>query len=128
MRLKTLRHGKGNYGNCKPFWKYYRGYQDYYSKYLKYKHDITYNEELNQYEFKLEVPGLSRDKVKIKASKEFLFVEIDDRKNDEHKPTNLRFTFRQDVDIEKIKAKYNNGLITVEIPLKESQKYDINFE
>lgn len=110
---------------CKP----YSGVKNNFWKMRsKYPEDIFFNEEKNQYEIRLEVPGLSKEQVSIKASKEFLFINIDERKNEENKPIKLRYSFRQEVDLSKIKAKYNNGLVSIEISLKESEKHDIDLE
>ncbi len=91
----------------------------------EFRESTNFNEESNQYELSIEVPGISKEKIKVKANNEFLFVTVDNRKTEEEKPYEKRFSFRQVVDLGKIKAKYNNGLLYIEVPLKESEKQDI---
>ena len=105
----------------RPFW--FAGRNRWWES--EFRESTTFNEELNQYELSIEVPGISKDKIKVKANNEFLYVTVDNKKTEEDKPYERRFSFRQVVDLTKIKAKYNNGLLTIEVPLKESEKQDI---
>ena len=112
-------------GRRGPYW-HHRGPYRYWSS--EYRESTHFNEELNQYELSVEVPGIPKDKIKVKANNEFLYVSVDNRKSDEDQPFERRYSFRQVVDLSKIKAKYNNGLLTIEVPLKESEKQDIQVE
>jgi len=117
---------KGNWqGQRGPFWHQKSAYRWWDSE---FRESTNFNEELNQYELSIEVPGISRDKIKIKANNEFLYVTVDNRKTEEDKPFERKYSFRQVVDLTKIKAKYNNGLLTIDVPLKESEKQDISIE
>lgn len=112
-------------GPARPFWHQRGAYRWWDSEFRESTH---FNDELNQYELSIEVPGIPKDKIKVKANNEFLYVIVDNKKSDDDKPFERRYSFRQAVDLSKIKAKYNNGLLTIEVPLKESEKQDITVE
>ena len=115
---------RGNFRPFAPFW--FRGGHRWWNS--KYHESIEFNDELNQVEISIEVPGIPKDKIKVKANNEFLYVSIDDRKDDQDHPYERRFPFRLPADLARLKAKYNNGLLTIEVPLKESEKQDINID
>ena len=112
-------------GNFRPFWFQGGGHRWWNSK---YRESIHFNDERNAVEVSIEVPGIAKDKITVKANKEFLYVNIDDRQNDQDQPYERRYPFRLPADLTKIKAKYNNGLLTIEVPLLESAKQDVNVE
>ena len=119
----TFWQQRGNFRPFRPFWFGRHGMWN--SKYREY---IEFNDEKNQVEISIEVPGIAKEKIKVKANKEFLYVSIDDRENDQDHPYERRYPFRLQADLTKIKPKYSNGLLTIEIPLLESEKQDINIE
>lgn len=114
---------RGNFRPFRPFW--FGGHHGWNSKYREY---IEFNDEKNQVEISMEIPGISKEKIKVKANKEFLYVSIDDRETEQDSVYERRYPFRLEADLTQIKAKYNNGLLTIGIPLKESEKQDITVE
>ena len=117
-------HQRGPFWNQRGFRPFWFGARNQWGE-SEFRESTNFNEESNQYELSIEVPGISKEKIKVKANNEFLFVTVDNRKTEEEKPYERRFSFRQVVDLGKIKAKYNNGLLYIEVPLKESEKQDI---
>jgi len=116
---------QGDFRNFAPFW--FQGGHRRWNR--AFNESINFNNELNQFEISFEVPGIAKDKIKVKANKEFLYVSIDNRKTEEDSIYERRFPFRFGApDLTKLKAKYNNGLLTIEIPLLESEKLDIPVE
>lgn len=112
------------FGPGMPFW-FNRGNRWWNSE---FRESIQFNEEKDQFEISIEVPGIPKEKIKVKANEQFLYVQIDNRESDEDKIYERRFPFRLEADLASIKAKYNNGLLTIEVPLKQSEKQDIPVE
>ena len=115
---------RGDFRNFRPFW--FHGGPRWWNR--PFNESVNFNEEKNQFEITLEVPGIAKDKIKVRANKEFLYVSIDNRQSEEDKIYERRYPFRLEADLTKLKAKYNNGLLTIEVPLLESEKQDIQVE
>ena len=113
-----------DFRNFNPFWIHggHRGWN------RAFNESIHFSDEKNQFEILYKVPGIAKDKINVKANKEFLYVSIDNRLSEEDSVYERHFPFRSNIDLKKIKAKYNNGLLTIEVPLLESEKQEILVE
>ena len=96
------------------------------------------------YELTCDLPGLSKDDIKVSLDENYLTINVDRKDEREETKDNYllqerysynysrRFDIR-DVDREKIKGNYKNGVLKLELPkldqVKEKQDYlDIEFE
>lgn len=92
------------------------------------------HETKNMYSVKFDLPGVSKEQIKIDLHENTLTVSgerIDETKKvNDDKKTHLSevfygsfsrsFTFPQSVDAEKVEAKFDKGVLTVEIPKKDT--------
>lgn len=90
------------------------------------------HETKNMYSIKFDLPGVSKEQIKIDLHENTLTVSgerSEERKNDDKK-THLSeiyygsfsrsFTFPLSVDAEKVEAKYDKGVLTVDVPKKDA--------
>lgn len=87
-----------------------------------------------EYELHLEVPGIEKDKISLKATGNSLEVSAEQSQKKEEKGKGYihrershsafyrRIPFPQEVVASKIDARVNNGLLVVRIPKKKSPK------
>jgi len=95
-----------------------------------YKHSQSSNFffETTSFEDRIEVemilPGYSRDELNISSDEENLLVETNENfKANKWKSTFKRaFKISENLDSRKIKAKLENGIMTISIPKKEKPK------
>lgn len=93
-------------------------------------------EEKDKYVVKADLPGLKQDDIKIELSDNVLSIsgERKHERNEEDKNKKYyyyersygaferKFVLPNDADTEKIKAKYENGVLSIEVQKKESKK------
>ncbi len=93
-------------------------------------------EEKDKYVVKADLPGLKQDDIKIELTDNVLSIsgERKSERNEEDKNKKYyyyersygaferKFVLPNDADVEKIKAKYENGVLTIDIQKKESKK------
>ncbi len=93
-------------------------------------------EEKDKYVLKADLPGLKQDDIKIELTDNILSIsgERKHERNEEDKDKKYyyyersygaferKFVLPNDADIEKIKAKYENGVLSIDIQKKESKK------
>ncbi|MFN8791915.1 MAG: Hsp20/alpha crystallin family protein [Bdellovibrionales bacterium] len=91
-------------------------------------------EEDNNYILKFELPGVTKDRVKVEADKDQLTIRAErkEEKKSESKKKYLSemyygsytrsFTLPGPVDEKKVDAKFENGVLTVTVPKTESLK------
>ncbi len=95
--------------------------------------DIHETEEM--YLFEVEVPGTSKEDIKLMVKEETLTIEGEKRyEHEEHDHCNCHrqervfgkfrrsFTMPSAVDSEKIKASYKDGILRIELPKQEAVK------
>ncbi|MCD6115979.1 Hsp20/alpha crystallin family protein [bacterium] len=94
--------------------------------------DIAENEK--SYEIKADVPGMKKKDISISFKDNILTISGEKREEKEDTGKNFfkkervygkfqrSFRIPQDVDPEKIKAKYEDGVLTVEVPKAEISK------
>ena len=95
------------------------------------KVDIIENEKA--FELHVAVPGLSKEDFNIELNKNLLTISGERKLSSEKKDTNYHsietqygsfsrsFTLPENVDAEKINAKYNNGILELMVPKDEKK-------
>jgi len=91
-------------------------------------------EEGNNYVLKFDLPGVTKDQVKVEVDKDQLIVRAErkDEKRTESKKKYLSeiyygsyvrsFTLPNAMDEKKIEAKFENGVLTITVPKTETQQ------
>jgi HSP20 family protein len=97
-------------------------------------------EHADSFELDLAAPGLKKDDFKIHLENNVLTIssEVSDEKEEQEKNYTRKefhynsfsrsFTLPRSVDLEKIKADYDSGILKVVLPKKEEAKVDIKKE
>lgn len=95
------------------------------------KVDVTENE--NAYEIHVAAPGVSKEDFKIDVNDNLLTISGERKYNKEKKEGNFHsietqygtfgrsFSLPENVDITKIEAKYNNGILEITVPKDEKK-------
>ena len=88
-------------------------------------------EEDDQYIVKTELPGFNKEDVNIELNKDVLVLKAERKSEEEEKSENYlhrerayascqrTINFPKEVDPSKVKAKMNNGLLELKVPLRE---------
>jgi HSP20 family protein len=96
------------------------------------KVDVIEND--NQYEIHVAVPGVNKDDLKIDLHDNYLTISGERKISEEKKEKNFRsietqygsftrsFSLPENVAVEKIDAKYNNGILELTIPKDEKKQ------
>ena len=87
-----------------------------------------------EYLFETEFPGFSQDEIEVKMDKNRLTLSAEKKAKEEsgekkshyimserYAKFSRSFTLPDDIDVEKISAKFENGLLQLEIPKKEKE-------
>ena len=97
-------------------------------------------EHPDSFELNLAAPGLKKDDFKINLDNNVLTIssELENEKHEEgtnftrkefyYGSFSRSFTLPKTINIEKIKAEYENGILTVMLPKKDEAKVDIKKE
>lgn len=94
-------------------------------------------EKENSYSLEMRAPGLSKSDFKIELDQDLLTISY--QKNEEKSETNEKFikrefssksfkrtfTVNEDLKVEEIAAKYENGILTVDIPKNQVKEKEI---
>jgi len=82
------------------------------------------NDEHNEYHIEITLPGVEKDTIKLKMHEECFFIkgETDDI------VYIGSYAVCCDVDPEKTKAIYKNGLLIIDIPFKEPEFHSIDIK
>lgn len=95
---------------------------------------VDIKEDEKQYLLITDIPGVNSDKIDIQMENNILNIkgerntELENETSEykcierKHGVFNRRFTLPKNVDADCIKAKYNNGVLTVSIPKQEAIK------
>jgi len=75
----------------------------------------AYNEEKNQYNIEIELPGVKKDKIDLHVLSGGFMIKAPKGDIEYHGD----YTFCCLVDTDRTEAKYDNGLLTINAPLKE---------
>lgn len=101
---------------------------------LSFNPSCEITEEGNNYVLKFDLPGVTKDQVKVEADKDQLTIRAErkENKNSETKKKYLSelyygsytrsFTLPGPVDENQVDAKFENGVLTVTVPKTESLK------
>lgn len=92
----------------------------------------------DRYELKVEVPGIEKEKVKVKATKDSLEISGEQSKEEESEDKRKRFVYNErsynsfyrkisvpeEIVSSKVRAKMSNGVIHIELPKKNPTKLE----
>ena len=82
----------------------------------------------NGYNLEIPVPGLSKKDVTVSTNERTLVIKYENADEKWVGTTERSFTMPDEVDVESIKAKVENGLLTVSLPYAEKIKKSITVE
>lgn len=131
------------YRNCYPQNHYNKYHTNYHGHYHTIPH-VTgeYDEEKKNLTTKIALPGIKKEDIQIKASSRKLSVKAVTKEtekvkteegNEETKEVekvvfNRNVMFRHKINTQNIKAKLENGILTLEIAFIEPEIFDVNIE
>ena len=92
----------------------------------------------DRYELKIELPGIEKEKVKVKATKESLEISGEQSKEEESEDNRRRFLYNErsynsfyrkipipeEIVSSKVRAKMSNGIVHIELPKKNPTKLE----
>jgi len=95
-------------------------------------------EKEDRYEVKLEVPGIEKEKVKVKATEDSLEISGEQSKEEESEDKRKRFIYNErsynsfyrkipipeEIVSSKVRAKMSNGVLHIELPKKNPTKLE----
>jgi HSP20 family protein len=95
-------------------------------------------EKEDKYEVKVEVPGIEKDKVKVKATEGSVEISGEQSKEEESEDKRKRFVYNErsynsfyrkipvpeEIVSSKVRAKMSNGVLHIELPKKNPTKLD----
>ncbi|MHA1991817.1 MAG: Hsp20/alpha crystallin family protein [Candidatus Hodarchaeales archaeon] len=90
---------------------------------------VEFDDESNTYNIVMELPGVSKDNIDIKATEDSLKV-VATRKSirepEKEMKYNRRFDFKRNIVTESITAKFNEGLLNLILPVKEKPSSSVD--
>ena len=92
----------------------------------------------DRYELRVEVPGIEKEKVKVKATKDSLEISGEQSKEEESEDKRKRFVYNErsynsfyrkipvpeEIISSKVRAKMSNGVLQIELPKKNPRKLE----
>ena len=105
-----------------PFWD---DFENFFTKPSKGWHCIK---EDDKWILEMAIPGLVKEDLKVKMIKGELSIISENEDNVWLGSFDKRFTLPQDVDTKKIKAKVDNGVLTLTLPTKENIENSIEIK
>jgi HSP20 family protein len=92
----------------------------------------------DRYELKVEVPGIEKEKIKVKATKDSVEISGEQSKEEESEDKRKRFIYNErsynsfyrnipvpeEIVSSKVTAKMSNGILHVELPKKNPTKLE----
>ena len=127
--MNGYRHGYGYGCGSNMKWAHFRPFMKGMMREFANQQDFVsydYDEENEVYTAEVDFAGVSKENIKIKAAKYSVKLEI---KTDSDTPTRRKLRFRRQIDPTKVTAKYNNGQLTISVPVAEKTQYsDVNVD
>ena len=105
-----------------PFWD---EFDNFFTKPSKGWHCIK---EDDKWILEIAIPGLVKEDLKVKMIKGELSIISENEDNVWLGSFDKRFTLPQDVNTKKIKAKVENGVLTLTLPIKENIENSIDIK
>jgi HSP20 family molecular chaperone IbpA len=105
-----------------PFWD---EFDNFFTKPSKGWHCIK---EDDKWILEMAIPGLVKEDLKVKMIKGELSIISENEDNVWLGSFDKRFTLPQDVNTKKIKAKVENGVLTLTLPIKENIENSIDIK
>lgn len=113
------------------FDRYYNEDSDNQERKCYRKPATNISEDDDKFQLDIAVPGLEKKDIEINVEKDLLTIKYENGKEDQVNYTHREFgqhsfcrTFSlgEKIDMEKIEANYNNGVLNVTLPKKEEAK------
>lgn len=80
---------------------------------------IHYEDKEKSYEYYVDVPGFSKDEVKVSINDNYILIDAIKSKDDIYRnEIRNQFTVPENSDTENISAKVENGILNISIPKK----------
>lgn len=89
---------------------------------------VNMKETENGREYTYSIPGTPPDAIDVQVEGEFLKVEVTANDDDWHEKVLSRVRLARSADVERVSAKYENGVLTVTIPHIEQEKRKVQIE
>jgi HSP20 family molecular chaperone IbpA len=105
-----------------PFWD---DFENFFTKPSKGWHCIK---EDNKWILEMAIPGLVKEDLKLKMINGELSIISENEDNVWLGSFDKRFTLPKEVDTKKIKAKVDNGVLTLTLPIKENVENSIDIK
>lgn len=98
--------------------------------------EANISEDENKYQIELAVPGLEKKDIKVEIDKDILKVShesLEKKENENHRYSRREFRYNgftrtfiipESVDDSKMKAKYENGILMLELPKKPKSEVE----
>lgn len=98
--------------------------------------EANISEDENKYQIELAVPGLEKKDIKVEIDKDILKVHHESsekKENENHRYSRREFRYNgftrtfiipESVDDSKLKAKYENGILILELPKKQKSEVE----
>jgi HSP20 family protein len=84
----------------------------------------------NGYKITLQVPGLTKDDLKMTIKDKNLVIEYDRKEDDDRFIDGFKKIYRlvNEIDIKKISAKVENGMLEIDLPFDETKVTDLTIQ
>ncbi len=98
--------------------------------------EANISEDENKYQIELAVPGLEKKDIKVEIDKDILKIRHESsekKENENHRYSRREFRYNgftrnfvipESVDDSKMKAKYENGILMIELPKKQKSEVE----
>jgi HSP20 family protein len=95
---------------------------------------VNINETANGFNLEVSVPGINKEDIKVNIEKGLLTISYDKKEENKteesktirrefsHRSFKRSFTVAEQIDVEAIQAKYENGILKLFLPKKEQVK------
>lgn len=89
--------------------------------------NVTFNEKDESYTMEIALPGIGKEDLTIEIKEDLLFIKTDENEDKNQSSLNFhgkswKYKLPQHAEIDNISAKIENGLLSIEIPLKVLRK------
>ncbi|MFN3134201.1 MAG: Hsp20/alpha crystallin family protein [Candidatus Kryptonium sp.] len=118
----------------KMFDRFFRGFEDEEIRVISWSPRVDISETNDEYIVRAEIPGVSKDDVKITIKDDILTISGEKKQEKESKGENFHriervygsfsrsFVLPGSVKVDKVEAKFKDGVLTIKLPKVEEAK------